>query len=199
MFSGIVIDTTAVLKSEKKDKSLFLVLHKPKDAGLKIGSSVSLSGVCTTVQKIGVRDFTVELTPETLKKTSFGKVVPSSVNIEMALKIGDTVDGHFVLGHVDTVGKIKTIQKDGRARMMTFSYGPQFNSLVALGGSITVDGVGLTIAARAQNSCTVSLVSYTTNHTTFKIKKAGAPVNIEFDVIAKYATHYVGNDVASAA
>jgi riboflavin synthase len=198
MFSGIVVDTADVLKTDEKDGSLFLSVRKPKGAKMQIGDSVSVNGTCLTVQKLGVRDFTLELMPETLKKTSFGKEKPDAVNIELALKAGEAINGHFVQGHIDTVGKIKSISKDGRSKVITVSYPQEFTKLVVPGGSIALDGVSLTVAARAANTCTVSLVSYTTNHTMFKTKKVGEPVNIEFDIIAKYATHYAPNDGGAA-
>jgi riboflavin synthase len=124
--------------------------------------------------------------PETLKRSSFGQQIPGIVNLERPLKLNDRLDGHIVQGHVDTVGKVKTIKPGQNNLVVTISFDPSFNSLVVAKGSICIDGTSLTVVDCGNDWLSVSLVEYTLKHTTLGNKKNGDLVNIEFDILGKY-------------
>jgi riboflavin synthase len=194
MFTGIIKNTAKVLRAEKKNGSLFLTVEKPKINGkdwkIKLGDSISTDGVCLTVASIGTSDYTCELMTETLKKSYFGSFVPKWVNLEQALKLGDRLDGHFVLGHVDTIGKISNVSKEKSGTVYTITFPKHFSKLVVPKGSITLDGISLTIVDTGKvgttNYFSVSLVDYSLEHTTIGDKKIDHLVNLEFDILGKY-------------
>lgn len=187
MFTGIIQAVAIIKKAEQKDGSLFLTIEKPKGWKLKPGDSVATDGVCLTVRDVLANTYTTELMSETLLVSAFGVRVPHSVNLEPSLKFGDTMDGHIVLGHVDAVGKIVKIERRGRAKVYTVSYPKKFSRLVAAKGAVAVDGISLTVVDASAGSFSVSLVDYTLKHATLGEKKVGELVNLEFDIIAKYA------------
>lgn len=187
MFTGIVQKVAKVTTGARRNGSLFLTIAKPKGWKLKNGDSVAVNGVCLTVRGVRGKIFEAELMPETLAHTSFKNKVPLAVNLERPLTLQSPLDGHLVLGHVDTTGKIVLIQKKGRAKIFTIQFPKQFKKLVVHKGSVAIDGVSLTIAGVAKNKFSVSLVAYTLEQTTFGQKKIGDLVNLEFDIIGKYA------------
>lgn len=186
MFTGIIKNVAKVEKAEKRNGSLFLIVQKPKGWKIKAGDSIATDGACLTAIKITQKNYTVELMPETLAKTSFGKKIPDMVNLEQPLRLKDKVDGHFVLGHIDAVGKIEKITKQGLSSVYQISFPKSFVKLAVDKGSMTVDGISLTIVKVFKNSFIVALMAYTLKHTTLGQKKVKAPVNLEFDIIAKY-------------
>lgn len=186
MFSGIISATTKITNSKKENDSLFLTFERPAGWDITLGDSISTNGTCLTVNKLTDTEYTTELMPETLKKTIFGKTIPSVVNLESSLALRDTLDGHFVTGHVDAIGMIKKIETQGNTKIFTISFPKEFTHLLADKGSITVNGVALTVVAVGDDSFAVSLVDYTLNHTTFKELSEGTEVNLEFDILAKY-------------
>ncbi len=186
MFSGIISALAEIKKSHLADGSLFLTLQKPKNWKLKPGDSIATNGVCLTVKTVGKNDYTTELMPETLKTTAFGQHVPEIVNLERPITLQTPLDGHLVLGHVDAVGKIVKIKTIGQSKLFTIEFPREYRRWVAPKGSITIDGVGLTVAKIQKNFATVSLVDYTLIHTNFSGQKVDDAVNIEFDIVAKY-------------
>jgi len=186
MFTGIISSVAKIEKSEHKNGSLFFTIEKPKNWQIKIGDSIATNGICLTVIKVNQKNYVVELMPETLSKTSFSKIIPSKVNLERPLKLNDKVDGHFVLGHIDAVGKIVKITKQGKSNLYQISFPKIFAKLVVTKGSITVDGISLTIVKVFKNDFTVALMDYTLKHTTLGQKKNNDYVNLEFDILAKY-------------
>lgn len=191
MFTGIITHTTEIISSEKKDGSLFLTFNTPKGIVLKNGDSVSTNGVCLTVSSIKGNTYTTELMEETLKKSSFGKSIPDLVNLEKPMKLNGTLDGHIVQGHVDTVGMLESVTPHERSAVLRFTFPRKYAKYVAAKGSITVDGISLTVVDVGPIWFTVSLVDYTLNHTTLGSKKPGEPVNLEFDIIAKYVERMI--------
>lgn len=181
MFTGIIQAIVHIKKAERKNGSLFLTLERPKKWKLKPGDSVATDGVCLTVRKVSPKTYTTELMSETLRITAFGSRVPQKVNLEPSLKYGDKMDGHIVLGHVDAMGKIKSVKLRGRSKLYTISYPKKFSRLVVSKGAIAVDGVSLTVVEAKSGVFSVSLVDYTIKHATLGNKKAGELVNIEFD------------------
>lgn len=186
MFTGIIKGVATVEKTDQKHGSLFLTLSVPRGWKLKAGDSIATNGVCLTVRSATKKSWQTELMPETLAKSSFGKHIPKRVNLERSLKLSDRVDGHFVLGHVDTVGKVVAKKKQGRSTLLSIEYPKQFAPLVAPKGSITVDGVSLTVVDALRSRLSVALVDYTLKNTTLGSSSIGTIVNLEFDVIAKY-------------
>ncbi len=186
MFSGIIQAVSKVKKAEHHSGSLFLSIDRPIGWKITPGDSIATNGVCLTVRSVNKKMYTTELMDETLSVSSFGKTVPAQVNLEPALRLGASLDGALVLGHVDTVGQIKKMTPRGRAKMCVVQFSARFGRYVVLKGSITLNGVNLTIVDCSMAWCSVSLVEYTLQHTTFGQNKVGDLVNIEFDIIGKY-------------
>jgi riboflavin synthase len=186
MFTGIIKAVSSVKKAAKRRGSLFLTIAKPVGWRLQAGESVAVDGVCLTVATIGRTSYVSELMPATLRQTSFGRKVPDAVNLERSLKFSERVGGHFVLGHVDAVGTIAGIKRQGRSYIYKIKFPRRFRKLIAVKGSVAADGISLTVVKAAPDYFTAALVAYTLSHTTLGRKKIGAPVNLEFDIIAKH-------------
>ncbi len=186
MFTGIITDTAAVKRSKLTDDGLTVTFAWPttwKD--MQVGESVATDGVCLTVSALREHEYDCFLMPETLGKTSFGKHVPSAVNLERPLSASDRFGGHFVQGHVDCVGTVADIDtSDGWQLFVTF---PASNKkLIIPKGSITINGVSLTVVTVADDMLSVALIPHTLEATTLKSLKASDAVNLEFDMIGKY-------------
>jgi riboflavin synthase len=187
MFTGIITHTAKIRSHAEKNKSLFLTIAKPASWKLTVGESVATNGVCLTVKKSSPKDYSVELMPETLSKTTFGKKIPDTVNLERSLRLSDRVSGHFVTGHIDAIGRIISLHNHGTSRTLSISYPKAYRSLLIPKGSITIDGVSLTIVSMTSSSFTVAILDYTLKATTLGEKAKNDSVNLEFDILAKYA------------
>lgn len=186
MFTGIITHTTDVTSSQPDKKGLTLTFKKPGTwDDLRIGESVNTDGVCLTVAAIRKSTYDCYLMPETLSKTSFGKHVPKSVNLERALGAADRFGGHFVQGHVDGIGTVSRIDKSDGWRVY-IDFAPEFRELVITKGSITVNGVSMTVAALDNTTLCIAVIPHTLEHTTLKSLVEGNVVNLEFDMIGKY-------------
>lgn len=187
MFTGIIEDLGTISKLEKHGGNLHITMRTSITKELKIDQSVAHNGVCLTVVNIEGDTYTVTAIQETLDKSNLGMLkVNHFVNIERAMKLGERLDGHIVQGHVDeTAICTNVIEKDG-SWVYTFEYGSNFNNITIEKGSITVNGVSLTVINSQLNSFSVAIIPYTYNHTNFKNIKIGDAVNLEFDVIGKY-------------
>lgn len=188
MFTGIVATTGRLNKIEKKKGKIHFTIGVNNFLNhTKIGESVACDGVCLTVIKKTRRDFTVELMPETLKRTRFGQIKTGEpINLELALKIGQRLDGHFVMGHVDGVGVIKKIIKEGEYTSLLIKIPSVLNKYLAYKGSVAVNGVSLTVAKVATNLFKVCLITHTLKITNLSRLKVGDKVNLEADMLAKY-------------
>src|SRR5688572_7379281 len=185
MFTGIITDTTDIMDQQQTSAGLKLTFKKPKTwSDLKLGESVATNGVCLTVADITNHKYSCELVPETLQKTTFGSSTPKRVNLERALAVGDRLGGHFVQGHVDGIGTVEKIDTSDGYRLHV-SYGPENKNLVIPKGSITIDGVSLTITDLQDGSFSTALVPHTLEHTTLGLLKVGDKVNLEFDMMGK--------------
>ncbi|MCI0702188.1 MAG: riboflavin synthase [Planctomycetia bacterium] len=154
---------------------------------LELGESVSVTGACLTVIARETDHFDFQAGPETLAKTTLGKLVAGDrVNLERALRVGDALGGHFVTGHIDCIGTILEEQTKGEWLTIWFGYPAEFDELLVAKGSVAVDGVSLTIVDVQKGRFSVMLIPHTREHTTLGIKKPGAAVNLEFDLIAKH-------------
>lgn len=191
MFTGI-IETLGKIKNLTSEKeNLHLEVESDISSELKIDQSVSHNGVCLTVVDVSKNSYTVTAIQETLDKTNLGSLKKGSlVNLERAMKLGDRLDGHIVQGHVDCVGTcIETKETEG-SWIFTFKYHhPEFKTVEK--GSITVNGVSLTVINSKTDSFSVAIIPYTYNHTDFQNLKKGDKVNLEFDVIGKYVANLI--------
>jgi riboflavin synthase len=191
MFTGIITETTTVKRTKSSDDGLLVTFAMPMGwQDLKLGESINTDGACLTVAAIRDDEYDCMLVPETLSKTTFGISVPKTVNLERALAAGDRFGGHFVQGHVDGVGKVTNIdESDGY--MLTIDFDKQYQSQVISKGSITINGVSLTVTDISDGSLSVALIPHTLQTTTHQTLKVGDPVNLEFDVLGKYVANLI--------
>ncbi|VTR95723.1 riboflavin synthase subunit alpha : Riboflavin synthase subunit alpha OS=Rhodopirellula europaea 6C GN=RE6C_04406 PE=4 SV=1: Lum_binding: Lum_binding [Gemmata massiliana] len=155
--------------------------------GLQLGESVSVCGACLTVVAHDGDTFDFEVGPETLVKTTLGRLaVGDRVNLERALRVGDSLGGHFVTGHVDCVGKVLEETVTGEWLTVWFGFPPEFEDLLVGKGSVAVDGVSLTLVDVQRDRFSIMLIPHTRAHTTLGFKKPGDAVNLEFDLLAKH-------------
>ncbi len=201
MFTGIIRAIASLRRVTRRGNTLILQITCPRRWRLKPGDSVAVNGVCLTVESVSRSHPSFALTPETLAKTTFGSGLPAQANLERSLRVGDELGGHFVFGHVDATGKIARIvpmakpsrildkvgTKSKSAKMYTISFPKKFGNLIAPKGSVAVDGVSLTVVRAGAGTFTASLVPYTLAHTTLGFRRVGGQVNLEFDMMAKYA------------
>lgn len=187
MFTGI-IETLGTVKSIEKDKeNIHITIQSDITNELKIDQSVAHNGVCLTVVNISEDEYTVTAIKETLDKTNIGDLKSGEeVNLERAMKLGARLDGHIVQGHVDKTGVCKNIQDQEGSTVFTFSYNFEGNNVTIEKGSITINGVSLTVVNSKKDEFSVAIIPYTLEHTTFKNFEIGSKINLEFDVIGKY-------------
>jgi riboflavin synthase len=189
MFTGI-IETLGVITNVVKDQeNLHLSIKSAITKELKIDQSVAHNGVCLTVVGIEEDVYTVTAIKETLSKTNIGKLkIASSINLERAMKLGDRLDGHLVQGHVDETGICTNIENQNGSTVFTFEYTSKKNNITIEKGSITINGVSLTVINSTDTSFSVAIIPYTLNNTSFKKLALNDAVNLEFDVIGKYVS-----------
>lgn len=198
MFTGIITTTAALTGSQKKKVGLTVSFQRPKAwSDLQLGESIATNGVCLTVAAIRADDYDCVLVPETLARTSFGRQLPKIVNLERSLGLSDRFGGHFVQGHVDGIGIVSGINKTDGFRL-SVDFDAVSRELVIYKGSITINGVSLTVADVQENTFTVALVPHTLEHTTLGSLCQGDEVNLEFDMIGKYITNSIKNRGYSA-
>ena len=191
MFTGIIVGTGKVIKLDQKTKNrsaIQMTVNLGKYAkGLKIGQSVAINGVCLSATKISNNNCVFEMIDETTKKTDLGNVkAGSTVNVERSLKVGDRLEGHFVLGHIDGVATITNIEKKPKEVKIWFKIPKKLTKYVVKKGSIALDGISLTLVDVKKDIASVCLIPHTINVTNFKSKKIGDKLNIETDVLGKY-------------
>lgn len=187
MFTGI-IESLGVVDGLEKDGSNLHIRIKSAMAGeLKIDQSVSHNGVCLTVVAVDDQTYTVTAIEETLQKSNLDKLeIGSHVNLERAMVMGSRLDGHLVQGHVDSTGRCTQIEQLDGSWYFHFKYDSDPSYLTVEKGSISVDGVSLTVVDSGPDSFSVAIIPFTYEHTRFKDYKVGTEVNLEFDVIGKY-------------
>lgn len=189
MFTGIIKATSKVLGQKRDGENLVLTFELPKGwEDIELGESIATDGVCLTVAALRDAEYDCVLMPETLAKSSFGAHVPEQVNLERSLSVEDRFSGHFVQGHVDGMGKVvKVDQADGYR--VDISFDSANKALVLYKGSVTVNGIALTITKVNDSVFSVALIPHTLEHTTLSDMKAGDTVNLEFDTIGKYVAN----------
>jgi len=194
MFTGI-IETLGTIQEIKKDKNnIRITINSSITSELKIDQSVAHNGICLTVIAIEDSSHTVTAIDETIKKTNLAHwKVGDNVNLERAMKLGDRLDGHIVQGHVDQIGACIIAQETNGSWLYTFEYDEKLNNITIEKGSITVNGVSLTVVNSKKNQFSVAIIPYTYEHTNFKDFEVGTKVNLEFDVIGKYISRLYAN------
>ncbi len=189
MFTGCIESTGILLSRSKSVDGEKLFISTPWIDDVELGQSIAVNGACLTIESINRNENSIEFYTlfETLKKTNLGSMgIGAIINLERALKIGDRLDGHFVSGHIDYSGRILGVAKCGNDSVIEIELKPEFAGQVVIKGSITVDGVSLTIVEVMDASFTVHVIPYTLNHTNLKEAIVGRSVNLEMDLIGKY-------------
>ena len=187
MFTGIVEQIGSVLDVAEQAEGRRLVLSGQGLVDVPVGASIAVNGVCLTAVKAEDERVTVEVIPETLNRTNLGEVgTGGRVNLERPMRADGRFDGHIVQGHVDGVGVVSAINHDDGGTLMTVEAPAGLMAFIVEKGSITVDGVSLTVAAMTERSFSVALIPHTLEFTTLGLRKPGDTVNLENDVIAKY-------------
>jgi riboflavin synthase len=187
MFTGIVAGTGRVVSVSPRRGGRRIEVEPPRGFGrLAAGESVCVSGVCLTALD-GGRALRADLSAETLKRSTLGALEPGgAVNLERALRWGDRLSGHFVMGHVDAVARLLGVRPDGNSWALRVAVPPGLSRLIAEKGSVALDGVSLTVASRETRSFTVAMIPETRRRTTLGRAAAGALLNLEADIFARY-------------
>jgi riboflavin synthase len=204
MFTGITeyvceIENISKNKSKRNKKKsdskanyhIEMTLILPESKGIKIGDSISLNGVCLTVSKINGAKATFQVIDETIHRTNFTDLkIGDRVNVERSLSVGDRLEGHFVLGHIDGIGIIKKLVRGHLgSRIKIEILNRDLLPLIAQKGSIAIDGISLTVVSVRDSIVEIALIPHTLENTTFGIKEAGDRVNIEVDILSRYISN----------
>jgi len=193
MFTGIIETLGTIQDIRKENDNIHVTVGSSITGELKIDQSVAHNGICLTVVKIENDTYTVTAIKETIEKTNLGDwKIGDTVNLERAMKLGDRLDGHIVQGHVDQTGVCKKIEDANGSIYFTFEYDRKLNNITIEKGSITVNGVSLTVVNSKENEFSVAIIPYTLEHTNFKNFKVGTKINLEFDVVGKYVARLHG-------
>ena len=187
MFTGI-IEAIGEIKSIRKDgDNLIITVISELVPELTVDQSLSHNGVCLTVEEIQDTSYTVTAIRETIQKSNMGFLkVGDLINLERAMKLGDRLDGHMVQGHVDQIGTCLQVEEANGSWYYTFQYDSSLGNLTIEKGSVTINGVSLTVVNSKKDVFEVAIIPYTYHNTNFKSLKKGSVVNLEFDVIGKY-------------
>ncbi len=187
MFTGIIEEIGKIVRIEREQANLHLYVKSSFTNELKIDQSVAHNGVCLTVVAIDGDVYQVTAIAETLAKTHLGSLqVGDAVNLERGMLLNTRLDGHIVQGHIDQTGTCTAIQEEAGSTRFTFQYDPSTGNVVIEKGSITVNGVSLTVVDATRDSFSVAVIPYTLAHTNLQHLQIGSIVNLEFDVIGKY-------------
>ena len=185
MFTGIVQE---IGRARENDGSSLIIEAEASLEGLSLGDSIAVNGTCLTVKSMDGESFSVDTMPETLRRTNLGLLAPGSpVNLEKALTLNAPLGGHITQGHVDATGTVVSVDPEGDALMIRFEAPSQVMKYVVEKGFIAVDGISLTVVEWDESSFTVSVVKYTQDNTNLGVRKPGDVVNLEVDILAKYA------------
>lgn len=187
MFTGIIETLGRVASIKKESNNLNITIESDFTNDLKIDQSVAHNGICLTVVAISDSQYIVTAVQETVDKTTIGDWKEGDIiNLERGMKLGDRLDGHIVQGHVDQTAVCTNIEDAGGSTYFTFKYDSSIGNLTIEKGSITVNGVSLTVVNSKQDEFSVAIIPYTIEHTNFQKIEVGTKVNLEFDVIGKY-------------
>lgn len=189
MFTGIIEGFGVVELIEKDGGNIDFTLTSQFTDELQIDQSLAHNGVCLTVVKLDGEKYTVTAIEETLQRTNLHELKSGQqVNLERCMKLGDRLDGHIVQGHVDQIGVVTKIDELEGSWKYSIEYDKSLNNITVNKGSITINGVSLTVVDSSENSFTVHIIPYTFEHTNFNDFEIGTQVNLEFDIVGKYLT-----------
>jgi len=193
VFTGIVREQGVVVSAEEAGGGRAIVVRAPSTAARAgVGDSVSVNGCCLTAAQIAGQDIAFHAVPETISRSTLGELEPGErVNVEPALRAGDELGGHYVQGHVDAVGRIQSVEAEGEGLRVFVEAPDAVLRYCVEKGSVTVDGVSLTVAELAEDAFAVALVPHTLAATTLSDLEPGQAVNLEADVLAKYVERLV--------
>ena len=192
MFTGLIKDIGTIKSIKKNSEGAEITINSKLCSDIEIDDSVATNGVCLTATSITENSFTVQAVHMTLKKSNLGELrLGSKVNLELALRPIDRMGGHFVQGHVNAVGKFKNANSFGKNWECEFSAPKNLFKYIVNEGSITIDGISLTVAKVKQDSFIVSIIPHTYEQTTLGQKSSGDSVNIEVDMMAKYLENFI--------
>jgi riboflavin synthase len=193
VFSGIVEEVGRVAHIETRDGLyVFQIRAETVLAGTRVGDSLAVNGVCLTVTALSPTTFTVEVVPETLRRTNLRYLKGGHfVNLERSLAVGGRIGGHFVQGHVDDVGVVQSQYPDGESVVMRFTAPEHVMRYVVPKGFIAIDGVSLTVVERDDDGFTVAFIPHTLSHTVAGRYQIGTVVNLEADIVGKYVVHWL--------
>lgn len=189
MFTGIIEELGRIIRINRKSDSMKLIISGNKIIqGISVGSSIALNGACLTVADARIdNSFEVDVVPETIKRTNLGELKEGDfVNLERSVRIGDGLEGHFVLGHIDGVGIINKKESKENSFIVEIKVDSELTKYIVKKGGVAVDGISLTVVDVTSNSFNVSIIPYTYKNTTLGFKNTGDKVNIEVDILAKY-------------
>jgi riboflavin synthase len=187
MFTGIIEKTGKISDIVTKSGSKRLKIQYTSAEPLKVGESINVNGACQTVVEIEKGSFWVEAMQETLTKTNLDVLqIGDEVNLERSLKLSDRISGHLVSGHVDTVGRVLAIQTMPESWIFKIDFPKEFTKYIVSKGSISVNGISLTVIDAGQNNFTVGIIPYSWQNTNLRSIKIGDSINLEFDLLAKY-------------
>ncbi|MCM8785237.1 MAG: riboflavin synthase [Candidatus Omnitrophica bacterium] len=188
MFTGIIEEVGKIKEKKSKGTGFEILIEANKVfEDLKIGDSISVNGICLTIERIDNKTFSVSVSSQTKNQTNLGEIkVGEYVNLERSLKLGDRIGGHFLTGHIDFKTKIKTLRRESEFFVMKIEIPAKFRKYVVKRGSIGIDGISLTIAEIENTDVLIYLIPYTIENTNLKYRKTGDFVNIEIDIFAKY-------------
>ena len=190
MFTGIIECMATVVKVEKNKGNLDISLKSRIINELKIDQSLCHNGVCLTVIDIDNDVYTVNVISESIERSNFGEIIPGdAVNIERSMSVNSRFDGHIVQGHVDEVAVCTEVSETNGSWKYVFKHSK--NNMTVEKGSITINGVSLTVVDSAENSFSVAIIPYTYNNTNFNQINVGSKVNLEFDIIGKYISKMI--------
>lgn len=188
MFTGIAQETGRIA-SARTDR--LVINARAVLQEIKPGGSIAVNGVCLTVTDFDADSLSVDIMAETLRRTNLGQLhAGDKVNLERPLALGGELGGHLVQGHVDDTGRVAGITRDGEATLIRFEASPEVMRFIVTKGFIAVDGISLTVVDKDTTSFRVSIVDYTLKHTTLGEKRTGDMVNLEADIIGKYAEQF---------
>lgn len=187
MFTGIIEELGKIVNLKSDKENIHLTVKSNISSDLKIDQSLAHNGVCLTVVDLNKDTHTVTAIKETIDKSNIGHLkIGDKVNLERAMKLGARLDGHIVQGHVDQLGKCIAIEEADGSWVFTFNYEDTFDNLTIEKGSVTINGVSLTVINSKKNSFSVAIIPFTFENTNFGSIKVNDYVNLEFDVIGKY-------------
>ena len=195
MFTGLIEDVGTIAALRLRNGSAVVTVRTKLPVGkMTMGASVAVNGACLTVVKKLKNAFTVDVSPETLACTDLGALKPGSlVNLEQPMRLNERLGGHLVTGHVDGVGTVVMIEKQGDFTIFTFQVARELSRLLVSKGSVAVDGISLTVNQRRPRRFAVAIIPFTLEHTNLQGRRVGDKVNIETDLIGKYVHSFLVN------